>query len=236
MSVTAQTPVGRDVQLPPRTSALVALAGIIGPVWFTTLVVVQGFLQPDYSHVRLPISALAAWPTGWIQSLNFYVAGALTIVFAWALHRAVQPTRRGAAGIASLMTGGVGVMLAGLFPWRMVDGVPTETPPHVVGAVMAFAGTGLGIIVVARRLRADRHWHDLAAYTTWTGIAVLLLFVAVGFFAIADGTPLHPWAGLLQRILCAIWFGWMIAVAIRLRAISGAASRSNYPLPGRVRT
>jgi uncharacterized protein DUF998 len=48
-----------------------ALAGIIGPVVFATLMVVQGFLLPDYSHVRLPISALAAWPTGWIQVLNF---------------------------------------------------------------------------------------------------------------------------------------------------------------------
>ena len=47
----------------PRTSTL-ALAGIIGPIWFTTFVVLQGVLLPDYSHVRLPISALAAWPTG----------------------------------------------------------------------------------------------------------------------------------------------------------------------------
>jgi hypothetical protein len=36
--------------------------------------------------------------------------------------------------------------------------------------------------------------------------AVLLLFVAVGFFAIDDGAPLHAWAGLLQRVLCAVWF------------------------------
>ena len=52
-----------------RTRAL-ALAGIIGPIWFTTLVVVQRWLLPDYSHVRLPISALAAWPTGWLQNVN----------------------------------------------------------------------------------------------------------------------------------------------------------------------
>ena len=72
-----------------------ALAGIVAPIWFTALVVLQGFLQPDYSHVRLPISALAAWPTGWIQNVNFYVTGALTMIFAIALHRGLQPTRRG---------------------------------------------------------------------------------------------------------------------------------------------
>jgi hypothetical membrane protein len=203
----------------PRAEAL-AVAGIVGPVWFTTLVVVQGWLLPDYSHVRLPISALAAWPTGWIQSLNFYVAGALIALFAWALDAGVHASRRGVAGTAFLAMGGLGVMLAGLFPWKMVDGVPTETPPHVVGAVMAFASTGLGLIVVSRRMRADGRWRDLSAYTLSSGVAVLILFVAVGFFAIEDGTPLHPWAGLVQRILCAVWFTWLIVAARRLRALA----------------
>jgi hypothetical protein len=63
----------------------------------------------------------------------------------------------------------------------MVDGVPTETPPHVVGAVMTFAATGLGLIVFSRRMVADPRWHDLATYTMYSGIAVLLLFVTVGF-------------------------------------------------------
>ena len=78
------------------------------------LVVLQGLLLPDYSHVRLPISALAAWPTGWIQNVNFCVAGVLTMVFAVALHHGVQPTRRGGSGVALL--GGLGLVWAGLFP------------------------------------------------------------------------------------------------------------------------
>ena len=47
------------------------MAGLIGPVLFSTAIVVQGAMLPEYSHVRLPISALAAWPTGWIQNINF---------------------------------------------------------------------------------------------------------------------------------------------------------------------
>ena len=196
-----------------------ALGGIVAPIWFTALVVLQGFLQPDYSHVRLPISALAAWPTGWIQNLNFYVTGALTIAFALALHRGVQPTRRGVVGCALLATGGWGIVLAGIFPWKMVDGVPTETPPHVVGAIMAFAAAGLGFVVISRRMNADPRWRNLATYTMWTGIAMLLLFIIVGFFAVDDGTPLHPWAGLLQRVLVAVWFACTIVLAVRLRGI-----------------
>src|SRR5262245_30318777 len=33
-----------------------ALAGVVGPVLFTVLVILQGLLIPAYSHVRLPIS------------------------------------------------------------------------------------------------------------------------------------------------------------------------------------
>jgi hypothetical membrane protein len=204
----------------PRTRTL-ELAGIIGPIWFTTFVILQGFLLPDYSHVRLPISALAAWPTGWIQDINFCVTGVLGMAFAVALHRGVRPTRRGRAGAVLLVLGGLGVVWDGIFPWKMVDGVPAETPAHVIGAVMTFAATGFGFIVFSRRMNADPRWRGLATYTMLTGSAILLLFIAVGFFAIDDGTPLHAWAGLLQRVLCAVWFLCSIVLAIRLRKASG---------------
>jgi hypothetical membrane protein len=171
----------------------------------------------------MPISALAAWPTGWIQNINFYVFGALTMAFALALHLAVRLTPRGSAGFALLAMSGIGVVLAGVFPWKMVDGVPTETPAHVVGAIMAFAATGFGFVVFSRRMAADPRWPDLATYTMFTGIAVLLLFVTVGFFAIDNGAPLHPWAGLLQRFLCAVWFTCTIVLAVRLRRLSESA-------------
>ena len=203
----------------PPVSKL-ALAGIIVPIWFTTLVVLQGLLLPDYSHVRLPISALAAWPTGWIQNINFYVTGALGAAFAVALHGGVQPTRRGRAGVPLLVVGAVGVVLAGIFPWKMVDGVPTETAPHVIGAVMTFAFTGLGFVVFSRRMSADPRWRDLGTYTMLTGSAILALFVAVGFIAIDEGAPLHAWAGLLQRVLCAVWFSCLIVLAVRLRKVN----------------
>ena len=197
-----------------------ALCGFIGPVLFTALVILQGALIPEHSHVRLPISALAAWPTGWIQNLNFFAAGILTIAFAYGLHLGVQPADRGRLGVPLLVAGGIGLIIAGLFPWVMVDGVPTETPAHVVGAITVFLATGLGMLMFSRRMDADPLWRDLSTYTSRSGVAVLVLFVAVGFFAIEDGTPLHPWAGLIQRVLCAVWFTWLIVMAVRLRRVS----------------
>jgi len=196
-----------------------ALAGIVGPVLFTGLVVLQGFLQPDYSHVRLPISALAAWPTGWIQNTNFFVTGGLLMAFAITLHRAVRPARQGRLGFPLLFVSAIALVCTGLFPWRMIDGIPTETAPHVAMAITVFGATGFGLVAFSRRMTRDPSWRHLAAYTMATGIVVLLLFIAVGFFAVGDGTPLHEWAGLLQRVLCAVWFAWLIVLSLRLRTV-----------------
>ena len=34
-----------------------AVAGMVGPIQFVTVVMIQGVLQPDYSHIAMPISA-----------------------------------------------------------------------------------------------------------------------------------------------------------------------------------
>jgi hypothetical membrane protein len=199
---------------------MLALAGMVWPVMFTALVILQGLLIPAYNHVSLPISALEAWPTGWIQRLNFGVAGLLNIAFAYALHLGVEPARRGALALPLLVLGGIGIVLAGLFPWVMIDGVPTETPAHVVGAITTFAASGLGWLMFSRRMSADRQWRDLSRYTMASSVGMLVLFIALGFFAVDDGTPLHPWAGLLQRVLCAVWFTMTIVLAVRLRRVA----------------
>src|SRR5262245_3298489 len=203
-----------------QATRTLALAGMIAPVLFITLVIVQGALAPDYSHVAMPISALAAWPAGWIQRLNFYVFGSLMILYAVGLHRGVQATRGGVIGFGLLVVSGVGLLLAGTFSWKMVGGKPTETPLHVVAAIMSFAPTAAGLIVFSRRLKADPRWRDLAAYTLSSGIVMLLLFVTLGWFAIEDDAPLHPWAGLLQRVVCAVWFTCTIVLAMRLRRLA----------------
>ena len=111
------------------------------------------------------------------------------------------------------------MIAAGAFSWKMVDGVPTETPEHVVGAIVTFVSLSIGLLSLSRRLRRDPAWSDLANYTLFTALVVLALFVTMAFYAIDDGTPLHPWAGLIQRILCVVWFVWVIVAARRLRHI-----------------
>ncbi len=211
-------------RLPEIPIHALGIAGIAGPVVFAILVIVQGVLQPGYSQISLPVSALSASPLGWLQELTCSMLGVSLMAFALGLHKAVRPGRtasQGGAGAALIAMGGVGVLVMGAFAWKLVDGTPTETPPHVVAAITAFASTAIGFMRVSSRLRSDAAWKDLASYTRATGLAMLVLFVGLGFFAATPGTPLHPWAGLIQRGLFLIWFACVVVLSRRLMTFGG---------------
>src|SRR5918912_2983982 len=91
--------------------ATLAIAGIAGPIVFVLVVAAQSLLHPHYSQVKLPISALAAWPGGWVQSANFVVFGLLTIAYAIGLHLGVRQSRVGVLGPALLVLSGVGLLI-----------------------------------------------------------------------------------------------------------------------------
>jgi hypothetical protein len=96
----------------------------------------------------------------------------------------------------------------------MVDGVAAEPASHAASAITTFLATALGMVAFSRRMTFDEHWRGLASYTRWSGISVLVLFLVLGFFAIESSAPLHRWLGLIQRVLVAVWFVWMIVVAL----------------------
>jgi hypothetical membrane protein len=212
--------------LDPLVSTL-AFAGIAAPIVFTLVVILQGWLQPDYSHVALPISALAAWPAGWIQNANFYVFGVLTAGYAIGLHLGVHPSRRGLVGPAILVLSGAGIVLAGVFPWTR-DGSGTLSVPtgHIVAAFLAFLGAGIGLIVISRRMAGDPRWRDVASYTLASGLIMVSLFVAMGVLAVPDAAPFHSWVGLFQRAVLAVWFPCTIVLALRLLRIAETPNRS----------
>jgi hypothetical membrane protein len=197
-----------------RTAARLILAGLVLPFLFSALVLLQAHLQPGYSHVAQPISALAAFPLGWIQNVNFYVGGMLVLCYAVGLYVAVRPIARAAIGPSLIALSGAGLILCGAFPWTQENGTFVEPVGHAIGAVMTFGGASVGHMLISRRLRRDADWKSLASYVLASGITMLVLFSMVGF-ALASTSPLHPWTGALQRILVLVWFACMFTVSLR---------------------
>jgi hypothetical membrane protein len=196
-----------------------AAAGIAAPIWFTILVIIQSLLQPDYSQIALPISALAAWPLGWMQQLNFVVFSVLLTVFVIGLHRRIQRTPGAALSLTLLLIGCAGPLLAGLFSWQRGADDFLVPAPHRAGAIMTFLGWSLGLMAVARRMARDERWRDLANYVLGTGTVMLLLFIVTAALAIRETALLHDQAGLLQRVTLLVWFPCVIVVSLRLHRV-----------------
>jgi len=220
----SQDPVGGDLEKrPARRIALLAWAGIIGPVLFTaTFLAQEAFRIEEYSPLAEPVSALEAGPNGWIQQVNFIVFGVLTMAFAVGLHLGVRPTRRGIAGPAALFVSGIGLLLAAIFPLREdAAGVTYDPGGHFVAGVVFFLTSAVGLIAVSRRLARDPRWRSLATYTLTAGAVALAGFVVLGVLVMPDDAPLHDWAGLAQRALIIIvLFPCRIVLSLRLLQVA----------------
>jgi len=166
--------------------------------------------------VQLPISALSAWPWGWLQNLNFFVFGLLMIAFAVDLHRGMRSYRRGIIGPVLLVLSGIGVLIAGAFPWQRVGGEFIVPAGHLAGAALTFLGAGTGLIAISRRMTSDRRWRSVASYVLASGVTIVALFLLIMGFARTEDAPLHPWVGLLQRLILAAWFPCIILLGLRL--------------------
>jgi hypothetical protein len=194
-------------------SHLVASLAVSAPVIFAAAVMVQAWQIPDYSHVTHPISALAAWPRGWVQSLNFGILAAGMFAFAALMNRAVRRGPTGVAGSLLLAVCGVGLVLAAAFPWAPLGDGFAVPRAHVVGAGLTFCGAGGGLTILSRRMMADAEWERLAPYTLVSGLGVLLFFIIILAGARSDGDPLRSWLGLLQRLALVLWLPCVIALA-----------------------
>lgn len=203
--------------------------GVAGPVVFTTAWLIAGALTPGYSHVREPISQLAALgaPYPAIQQAGFFALTAAVMGLAWALSRVMG---RSKLRTSLLAAAAVAVALTSIF-----RDDPTGTEIQTAsGAVHRATGSlffMLMIVVsfmVASRVGAGPSRPGVARFSRISGTLSLVLFVVYGF-AISSG---HPLAGLSQRLLACSLMTWLVVMSLWLRSeapLSATDRRSGEP-------
>ena len=72
---------------------------------------------------------------------------------------------------------------------------------------------------LSRRLAHDPAWAGLSRYTLINGLVLVMLFFSFGPVILPDDAPLHPWAGVAQRVMVALWMTWMVVAAWRMRSV-----------------
>ena len=200
-------------------------AGIVGPVLFVAVFLVEGAIRAGYDPVRLQVSYLSLGDRGAIQVASFLVTGALLGAFAVGLRRRLTALGgRGATGVPVAMGAiSLGLLIAGVFSTAPAFGYPPGTPDgfpavlpataylHVIGALLFFGGMIAAPLLMARRFRAQGE----TAWVAYSLVTAVVVFVAqAASSADPSGQPYLPaTVGLLQRLSIIAGLAWIAALA-----------------------
>jgi hypothetical protein len=198
-------------------------AGVIAPILFTSVYLVEGATRPGYDPIRHQVSLLSLGDGGWVQVVSFLVNGPLLIGFAIAMRARLGDGSGALAGPVALGLAGLGLIVAGLFSSQPLFGYPPGTRPgmatevtptsllHVFGAFLLIFGIIAAAMIFARRFRqAGAVGWAVASFGA--GLVVFVSFGASG--GGPSGELLFPEvSGLLQRIALVTGLGWVAALA-----------------------
>lgn len=206
------------------TRSLLGYGVIAGPVYLVTYLV-QGLLREGFDFSRHAASLLTAGAYGWVQVVNFLITGAMIVVAAIGLRRAM-PTGTGRTfGPLLLGAHGIGMIAAGIFRADPAYGFPVGTPdgPGAISwhGIVHLAAGGVGFLcfiaacfVFTRRFGSlgQRGW---AIFSAVTGIVFLAGFAGIASGSAGPVTTL-PFVGAV--VLSFVWLSTLAARTYREQA------------------
>lgn len=219
---------------------LLIAGGVVGPLLFIIVFLIEGATRPGYSAWHNYVSSLSTSDQGWEQIVNFLVCGLLSLGFAVGLRKVLRTGRGAVWGPVLFGIFGLALVIAGIFVTDGSLGYPpgstTNGPQtlhgtiHGVAGLVTFVSLPLACFVMARRFADNPHWKGWALVSTLVGIAIIALFVAFTAVSALDENGVLPNSptGFLQRIAIILGWIWMALLALRLlRQMHAPASVSD---------
>ena len=201
-------------------------AGVIGPLLFIVVFLLEGLTRPGYSAWRHYVSQLATGEGGWMQVVNFLVCGTLVIAFAIALRHALKGSRGSIGGPVLLGLFGTSLLVAGVFVTDPALGYPVGAPQlhslhgmiHGLAGLAAFTLLPAAAFVMAWHFAAEPGSRRWTLYSVGVGLLLVSFFIASTTVSTLDERGVWPNAptGFLQRIAIIGGWTWIAMVALHL--------------------
>lgn len=197
------------------TRILLLCGAIAGPLFLLT-VLIQDYTRPGFDPRLDPLSLLSLGEWGWVQIVNFALAGVLNLLYAVGLWRRLHPGRAGTWGPMLIGAYGLGLILVSIFRTDPSNGFPpgviAPTGPswhgaiHALGGLFVFVMLSAALAVFVRLFLAwkERWW---AFYCLVSAVLILLIFF----------TGFSNAAFTARTLRLATLIGWMAASVIAIK-------------------
>ncbi len=209
--------------LSPTTVRLISV-GVVGGLLFAAVYLIEGVTRPGYVAWQQPISALSLGPGGWLQQINFFVFGVLTLVAAIGWRQALTPGPASVVYPVLRAIEGVALIVDAFFSQDPAPGYPvgaltlahptTHGIVHTLFAMIAITAIAVGDFALAWRFAYERRWRGWAVYAVVTGILTIVLIAVFGSMSSHLGSP----AGLFERLATGINSVFGLLLVARLLA------------------
>lgn len=191
-----------------------AICGFIGPIIYSIVVIIIGYLRPDYNHVTQHMSVLgeAGGPNAIVMNIaGLALLGLLMIAFSFGLHLGIEKGKDSRFGSIFIAVAGAALVGSAFFPCDpgCINTSFTGKMHDVFGTIPAIAII-LALILISNAMKRDIRWKNYWAYT----LATSILTITGSFLLIF--TVFEDWSGLVQRLGMGIPLLWMIVISIRL--------------------
>jgi hypothetical protein len=225
MEINARYPTERTVRsgssAPTHLTRALLVCGVASGPFFYAVALAQILTRPGFDIRRDAISTLSLGELGWVQVANFAITGALALACASGMRSALRGGRGATWAPVLIATYGVALIVGAIFHPDPGLGFPPGAPAampasmswHASIHMAAFAGAFACIVAacfVLRRRFASVGLTGWAWYCVATGAVTPVLVVA--------GSSIKSWVGVIFAIAGVVAFGWVSAVAARLRA------------------
>jgi len=200
------------------TRILLLCGAIAGPLFIFT-VLIEDYTRPGFDPRLDPLSLLSLGDWGWVQIVNFALAGVLNLLYAVGLWRRLHTGRAGTWGPILIGAYGLGLLVVSIFRTDPANGFPpgvaAATHPswhgaiHALGGLFVFVMLSAALAVFVRLFLAwkERWW---AFYCLASAVLMLLIFF----------TGFSNAAVMARTLRLATLLGWMAASVIAIKLLS----------------